>query len=252
MSTISQALFRRALRRHDSAGARSAARWRRPPTTPRSMRCCGERAATASSTIRPSRAMRRFATISPSSPSRRSPAPRPSARLLHQCLQRVRDRRASSTACRPLRCSDASAISSSRRGRSTGRRSRCTISSIAVIRPLGGAANPFRDHLRVEVVPVPAQRGLRGGEARAQLDEQARQFVNDTYAQSLRRCGEDRPPVRDLQVVRRGFPRRAGSVQKFIAHYVDDPVLARDLEAGALRIEWIDYDWRLNGTPPRS
>ena len=45
--------------------------------------------------------------------------------------------------------------------------------------------------------------------------------------------------------------RGAGSVQKFIARYVADPEVAKGLADDGYRIEWIDYDWNLNGTPPR-
>ncbi len=47
------------------------------------------------------------------------------------------------------------------------------------------------------------------------------------------------------------FKASAGSVQKYIARYVADPQIAQGLAADGYRIEWIDYDWNLNGTPPK-
>ena len=44
--------------------------------------------------------------------------------------------------------------------------------------------------------------------------------------------------------------RAAGSVQRYIARYVNDPVLARELEADAYAIGYLPYDWLLNGTAP--
>ena len=46
------------------------------------------------------------------------------------------------------------------------------------------------------------------------------------------------------------FVRAAGSVQRYIARYVNDPVLARELEADAYAIGYLPYDWSLNGTAP--
>ena len=40
-------------------------------------------------------------------------------------------------------------------------------------------------------------------------------------------------------------------MQKFVARYVFDPEVRRDLGSDAYKIEWIPYDWSLNGTPPR-
>jgi len=40
-------------------------------------------------------------------------------------------------------------------------------------------------------------------------------------------------------------------VQKYIAKYVADPEVAKVLAQDGYRVEWIDYDWSLNGTPPR-
>jgi hypothetical protein len=37
----------------------------------------------------------------------------------------------------------------------------------------------------------------------------------------------------------------------YVAQYVADPDLARDLMATPYRIEFLDYDWSLNGTPPK-
>ena len=52
-------------------------------------------------------------------------------------------------------------------------------------------------------------------------------------------------------MVRRGLPRAAGSTQKYIARYVADAEVAQGLADGRLQVEWIDYDWNLNGTPPK-
>jgi hypothetical protein len=40
-------------------------------------------------------------------------------------------------------------------------------------------------------------------------------------------------------------------VLKYIARYVDDPLLARELALDTYAIRYLPYDWSLNGTPPR-
>jgi hypothetical protein len=46
------------------------------------------------------------------------------------------------------------------------------------------------------------------------------------------------------------FADAAGSVLVYIARYVDDPELAKDLMQPGYRIEYLEYDWSLNGIPP--
>jgi hypothetical protein len=40
-------------------------------------------------------------------------------------------------------------------------------------------------------------------------------------------------------------------VPRYLARSVADPAVARALAQDGYRVEWIDYDWTLNGTPPR-
>jgi len=47
------------------------------------------------------------------------------------------------------------------------------------------------------------------------------------------------------------FRAATGSTQRFIARYVADADVARDLAADRYKVEWIPYDWRLNGIPLR-
>jgi hypothetical protein len=37
----------------------------------------------------------------------------------------------------------------------------------------------------------------------------------------------------------------------YIARYVDDPELAKELAQPGYRIEYLNYDWSLNGLPPK-
>jgi hypothetical protein len=83
----------------------------------------------------------------------------------------------------------------------------------------------------------------------AQLDDQARTFINDP----LRNRFDKATKTAHLSEIFKWFDedfRGAGSVQRYLARYVADPEVALDLARDAYAIAWIDYDWTLNGTPP--
>jgi len=84
----------------------------------------------------------------------------------------------------------------------------------------------------------------------AQLEENARAFINDPARNRFERG----PRVAHLSEIfkwyEEDFSKAAGSVQKYLAKYVRDPEAARDLAAERYAIEWIDYDWSLNGVSP--
>lgn len=47
------------------------------------------------------------------------------------------------------------------------------------------------------------------------------------------------------------FKNHSGSVQKYIAQYVSDPILANELKNEEYKIKYLPYDWSLNGIEPR-
>jgi hypothetical protein len=84
----------------------------------------------------------------------------------------------------------------------------------------------------------------------AQLEDQARRFVNDP---SKNRFDKGKRTAY-LSAIFKWFDedfRGAGSVQKYLARYVADGEIARGLANDAYEVEWIEYDWTLNGPPPK-
>jgi len=84
----------------------------------------------------------------------------------------------------------------------------------------------------------------------AQLDDQARRFVNDPSKNRFDKATR----TAHLSEIFKWFDedfRGAGSVQKYVARYVADPEVARELGNDAYRVQWVDYDWTLNGRPPK-
>jgi hypothetical protein len=84
-----------------------------------------------------------------------------------------------------------------------------------------------------------------------QLDHAARAFINDP----LRNRFDRTQKVAFLSMIFKWFESdfagAAGSVLAYIARYVDDPELAKELMQPGYRIEYLEYDWNLNGIPPK-
>lgn len=83
-----------------------------------------------------------------------------------------------------------------------------------------------------------------------QLDEAARMFLND----STRNRFDRDQGVAHLSMIfnwfMEDFIAHSGSVIQYIKPYLEDPVLVKDLELRPYRVEFLEYDWRLNGVPP--
>ena len=80
----------------------------------------------------------------------------------------------------------------------------------------------------------------------AQLDDNARRFVNDP---ATNRFDLDRG-VAEISKIFKWFDddfEAAGGVLPFISHFVDDGAVAAALRGGRLEIRYLDYDWSLNG-----
>ena len=120
----------------------------------------------------------------------------------------------------------------------------------AVLRPLGDPRMHFAIICASKSCPFLRSEAYTAAKLDAQLDEQARQFVNDPSRNRFDKATK----TAHLSEIFKWFDedfRGAGSVQKYVAKYVDDTDVARSLSSDAYRVEWIPYDWNLNGTPPR-
>jgi hypothetical protein len=85
----------------------------------------------------------------------------------------------------------------------------------------------------------------------AQLDENAREFINDTSRNRFDKQGKIAYLSEIFKWFAEDFLKSAGSVQKFIARYAADPDVTRDLLNDSYQIKYNTYDWNLNGPPPR-
>ena len=84
----------------------------------------------------------------------------------------------------------------------------------------------------------------------AQLEESARGFIND---RTKNRFDQERK-IAHLSMIFKWFEddfvTHSGSLIHYVKRYVAEPELARDLETTPYSVQFLEYDWRLNGPPP--
>ena len=84
-----------------------------------------------------------------------------------------------------------------------------------------------------------------------QLDDVARAFINDPTRNRFDRTRKVAFLSMIFKWFESDFSGAAGSVLGYVARYVDDPELAKELVQPGYGIEYLDYDWSLNGIPPK-
>lgn len=85
---------------------------------------------------------------------------------------------------------------------------------------------------------------------RDQLDAQARDFINDPSKNQFDGIGRTARLSKIFDWYDDEFIAHSGSLGEYVARYVTDPELRRDLAANRYDVEFIRYDWRLNGPAP--
>jgi hypothetical protein len=120
-----------------------------------------------------------------------------------------------------------------------------------ILRPLSDA----RIHFSIVCASLscPRVRGEAYSAAKldAQMDGNARAFINDT---TRNRFNKDKQTAELSEIFKwfaGDFNANAGSVQKYIAKYVSDPEVAKGLAAEQYKLSYLNYNWNLNGTPPK-
>lgn len=84
-----------------------------------------------------------------------------------------------------------------------------------------------------------------------QLEQVAREFINDSVRNRFDRRGKVASLSMIFQWFESDFVKAAGSVPAYVARYVADPDLARELTQSDYRVNYLQYDWTLNGIPPK-
>ncbi len=118
-----------------------------------------------------------------------------------------------------------------------------------IIRPLGEPRIHFAIVCASKSCPPLRAEAYAAGKLDAQMDQQAWLFVNDRSRNRFNAASHTAQLSEIFNWFDEDF-KVAGSTQRFIARYVADPAVAKGLAAEQFKVEWIDYDWNLNGNPP--
>ena len=84
-----------------------------------------------------------------------------------------------------------------------------------------------------------------------QLVQVAKAFINDPTRNRFDRTQKVASLSMIFQWFEKDFAAAAGSVLAYVARYVDESELAKELAQPGYRIEFLEYDWSLNGIPPK-
>jgi len=84
-----------------------------------------------------------------------------------------------------------------------------------------------------------------------QLVQVAKAFINDPTRNRFDRKGKVAALSMIFHWFENDFADSAGSVLGYVARYVDNTELAKELMQPGYRIEYLEYDWSLNGIPPK-
>jgi hypothetical protein len=80
-----------------------------------------------------------------------------------------------------------------------------------------------------------------------QLDDAARVFINDTRRNRFETDSNKAEISRIFDWFEEDFDADAGSVQVYLARYIEDQAIARLLSRQQFTVHYLDYDWSLNG-----
>jgi len=83
-----------------------------------------------------------------------------------------------------------------------------------------------------------------------QLEQSARDFINDPTRNRFDREGKIAYLSQIFGWFEPEFAAAAGSLRRYVARYIADPELARAIETVPYDVQFLTYDWRLNGIPP--
>lgn len=120
-----------------------------------------------------------------------------------------------------------------------------------ILRPLGDARIHFSIVCASRSCPKIRSESYSAAKLEAQMEDNARSFINDP---TRNRFNKDKKTAEISEIFKwfaEDFNAGAGSVQKYIAKYVNDAEVAKALAAEQFKISYLDYNWNLNGTPPK-
>ena len=82
-----------------------------------------------------------------------------------------------------------------------------------------------------------------------QLESVTKDFINDATKNRFDRQNKIVYLSKIFKWYPEDFEAHSGSLLKYVRKYLSDQELARDLESSSYKVEFLEYDWGLNGTP---
>ncbi|MGQ0657482.1 MAG: DUF547 domain-containing protein [Chromatiales bacterium] len=120
-----------------------------------------------------------------------------------------------------------------------------------IIRPLGEPRIHFAIVCASRSCPKLRSEAYDTARLDQQLDDQAREFINNPERNRFDAARRTARLSMIFEWFKEDFEKQAGSVPRYIAPYLNDRSLASEFGAGSYKIEYLEYDWNLNGLPPR-
>ncbi len=121
-----------------------------------------------------------------------------------------------------------------------------------VIIPLGETRIHFAINCASQSCPKLRSMAYTADRLEQQLDANTRAFINDPTRNRFDPAKKIAYISKIFDWFKQDFSQHAGSVQKYLARYVADPAIAEDLVNEQYKIKYLKYDWRLNGTAPKT
>lgn len=118
-----------------------------------------------------------------------------------------------------------------------------------ILRPLGEPRIHFAIVCASKSCPVLRAEAFVSDRLDSQLDDSARRFINDPARNRFDREKKLAHLSKIFDWFDKDFVLHSDSVSRYVARYVNDPMLAQELTAGNYKIKYLDYLWDLNGAP---
>ena len=119
-----------------------------------------------------------------------------------------------------------------------------------VIIPLGEPRIHFAINCASASCPKILPKAYTAATLETDLENVTSDFLNDKFRNNFDKDRKIANLSKIFDWFKKDFIKHSGSVQKFVAPYVDDPTIAENLKQDSYKIIYVKYDWSLNGTSP--
>ncbi len=117
-----------------------------------------------------------------------------------------------------------------------------------VILPLGEPRVHFAINCASRSCPKLISKAYSADNLDAELTLVTQEFINDTMRNHFDHAMNIASISKIFDWFEEDFVKHSGSVDKYIAQFINDKKIAKDVQAGNYKIEYLKYDWSLNGT----